>query len=230
MPNNTKNIIRFGGDRSRLEEMKERLRSQDGEQAIDFNRIVEMPKTVADAEESTTTEMGLALLTDDVHKLRIFSTYPFIQKENPKSLDEVREVIDRVYPDAREKAQLVLENKTRYGFNTWLDWARHYWGTKWNAYSIGDWTEGSVRDWSADEEREADGGEKRLHYIQLQFETAWCYPAPIIKALIEMAKESDLTFDHWFSDEGGSHTRFNPLSNEYDDFYEHNVSSEVDWS
>jgi len=54
------------------------------------------------------------------------------------------------------------------GRPNWYDWQTENWGTKWNAYDIC-----LVDEW--------DGGD--CCEIELQFDTAWCFPAPIIDAL-----------------------------------------------
>jgi hypothetical protein len=82
----------------------------------------------------------------------------FVEGDN-NALDGLRE------EDRREAEALgvqYVENKKKHGYTTWYNWAWDNWGTKWNAYSF--------------EEQEG----------QMQFDTAWAHPLPVIEKLSTM--------------------------------------------
>ena len=62
-----------------------------------------------------------------------------------------------------EYKRATKEQMDKYGVVGWYDWRRKYWGTKWNAYDI----EFNGRD-------------------EFTFNTAWCAPEPVIRALSKM--------------------------------------------
>ena len=65
----------------------------------------------------------------------------------------------------------------KYGYLDWYDWSNDNWGTKWNAcdsYVAPDLS-------------------------QVDFETAWCYPKPIIDKILE--DNPNCRIDFWWSDE-----------------------------
>ena len=64
----------------------------------------------------------------------------------------------------------------KYGYDNWYDWRCANWGTKWNAYSLGE------------EDAEINS-----------FYTAWSTPQPVIEALAE--KFPDVAFIVRFADE-----------------------------
>lgn len=75
----------------------------------------------------------------------------------------------------------------KYGFTNWYDWAIANWGTKWNAYDVGEWT--------IDEGANGDGR------ATIYYETAW---SPVTDLWLKVSKEyPTLEFFHEFADEGG---------------------------
>lgn len=70
---------------------------------------------------------------------------------------------------------LRITNKKSFGFADWYGWAPANWGTKWNSYD------------------NAERGES------IKFETAWCCPEPVMKAL--SAKYPDAEFKLEYADE-----------------------------
>lgn len=78
----------------------------------------------------------------------------------------------------------MLNNIRRYGYPTWHEWSVDKWGTKWGAYDCTAKYQSGVSN-------------------QIQFDTAWSPPRPIIKKLSEMW--SDLTFQVMWSCEFADH-------------------------
>jgi hypothetical protein len=94
--------------------------------------------------------------------------------------------IDKVsYPDTEEcrkerLAQLEKEsfNAQTYGYPTWYEFNIDNWGTKWDAYSVGEVT--------------LTEGE-----LILSFDTAWSAPIPIFNHLVDMGFEVEAV---WFEE------------------------------
>ena len=62
----------------------------------------------------------------------------------------------------------------------WYDWARHNWGTKWNAYSL----EAALGMESPLELLAASQDEEAELEVEYEFDTAWSPPEPIIEAIV----------------------------------------------
>lgn len=72
-----------------------------------------------------------------------------------------------------------------YAFN-WYEWQNRFWGTKWNACDIQ----------MVEPTRNADGS----WVVEYTFNTAWCCPSPVFKALC--AKYPNLSFEGTYEIEG----------------------------
>jgi len=77
------------------------------------------------------------------------------------------------------EAAIAISNLKKFGHQDWYSWSIENWGTKWNAYNIG----------------ESENG--------FNFDTAWSHPAPIIEKLCEFFPE--ITFKVSFADEDMGH-------------------------
>lgn len=98
----------------------------------------------------------------------------------PKQLMETEE-------STRTPKEVYEQNKAKYGYRSWYDWAIDNWGTKWNA-------------------GECDSFYNNKDLI-ITFETAWSAPEPIIKKIIKSNK--DLTIEVTYADEDiGSNTGY----------------------
>lgn len=82
--------------------------------------------------------------------------------------------------EAIELGKKYLFNIRVYGFPTWYEWCNNKWGTKWNAYDC---------------EELPDG---------IAFNTAWCFPAPVIEALSRFFFP-DTRFRFAYADEDSSY-------------------------
>lgn len=72
-----------------------------------------------------------------------------------------------------ERGRRYVDNYVRHGSTTWYDWCYRHWGTKWNA------------SYSCALKSDPD---------MLYFETAWCPPYPVLKALSQKYPESVIDF------------------------------------
>ena len=79
-----------------------------------------------------------------------------------------------------ERIRIGEELKAKYGVDNWYDWSCENWGTKWDAYDVGEWDvdEGGGGTW---------------------FNTAWSPPVPWLKAT--SAKFPRVTFEMSYTDE-----------------------------
>lgn len=232
MPNHTSNIIRFAAhDKAVLENIKAELRGDDNN--LDFNRLVEMPERLRASEDSSTVSQGIAVLTNDLAALTGMLNYQWVKAANVTTIKDLKAFLVERNPRMLELAEKALDNVRDYGHPGWYDWARVNWGTKWNAYDVGDWELcGPIPATHSGYPLNMfgpDGLEPQLYYIQLEFKTAWCFPKPIVERLSALATEKDVYFDHWFSDEGGDDYRYDPRRHEYVMIFNHNVSSELYW-
>ena len=109
MPNHVTSIITFKGETERVNDILAFIQG-DG-QAIDFNKILPMPKCY---EYDTTNH-------PDGKGLEVGKPIGF---EGPIATEELIEEYKRATKEQREK----------YGVVGWYDWRVRNWGTKWNAY------------------------------------------------------------------------------------------------
>ena len=72
--------------------------------------------------------------------------------------DELRNTVDGTSPEHQKK---MAENKAKYGYRSWYDFACHNWGTKW------------------------DGNIVTINGDVIEFETAWDYPEGIYRKISE---------------------------------------------
>lgn len=243
MPNHTENVVRFGHrDPSFLKEIQNTLKGmtkpepessfskrfggrifEPEEVALDFNRLIPMPDRVYNTESSSTAEHGYAIVRNDSEYLENMISYQWVKAKN---VDDLLVELETMFPEIRVLGQRVADNIKDYGVKDGLEWARRYWGTKWNAYHISNWTDGQMELWG--DECAPDGSRAVLHWTQISFQTAWCYPTPIIEQLAALAKSLGATFDHWFSDEDGG-SSYDPVANTRVTHWTHNVTSEIFW-
>jgi hypothetical protein len=83
-----------------------------------------------------------------------------------------------------EENERLNEIKARLGYDNWYDWCNDKWGTKWDA---------------CHSEYSKDG-----ELVTIRFDTAWCEPQPVIRALVR--KYPALRFHHSFFHEDSSDT------------------------
>lgn len=148
-----------------------------GGAAIDFERIIPMPKEL-DIESSPDGAMGLAAITG---KCERFLALPWVTKLGIRRAEEFAEYLHRENPSAIELGQKYLSNQQRFGYATWYDWRQVHWGTKWNAYAVG---------------KLELLGDRAI----IRFNTAWSPAIPVITRLSNVF--SAMTFTLRYFDEG----------------------------
>ena len=78
-------------------------------------------------------------------------------------------------PNARQMTRQAILNQSAYGQKDWYDWCTNTWGTKWNA---------------CDAYLSVDTPE----YLAYSFNTAWCGPEGIARAIRNAFPELDITW------------------------------------
>ena len=158
MPNYVANIVKLVGSDEQIKKVLDFVKGEEGD--FDFNKIVPMPKDL-DIESSSVGTKGVEVI---------------------KSLASGR------LPDTTEFDECVvlgakyLYNKIKYGFETWYEWCRIHWGTKWNAcYPVVSKDDGEIR-----------------------FDTAWSAPLPVLKALSKKFPEVTVKFVYADEDYGNN--------------------------
>ena len=175
MPNHISNILELTGDKKQIKAfIKACIKTtKDEDTQLDFNGVVPMPEELIGTTSPTSimTEKEIQEQWDEFNKLpedkRFGSNKPF-------GLGMTKKQSDALFK--------------KYGANNWYDWAVENWGTKWNAYEVGEW----------------DGG-------FITFQTAWS--PPIAFLLNSSEKYPEVEFTMKFADEGGGFLGYNTIKN-----------------
>ncbi len=187
MPNWVTNILTVDADEEKRKEIFEAIKDDtDGYGSIDFNKIIPMPESL-NIESGSNEDYAIAIylterLTLDPTAVGLgnYISNMFCENWQDEVINRIQSseyVLSRM-DDLYEMGKQYISNIKNYGFSTWYDWCRVVWGTKWNATSN-----------SFDKEMNND----------IQFDTAWNTPEPIIIGLSEMFP--DVTFTVKYADE-----------------------------
>lgn len=211
MPNHVTNIIEFEGDAARIKEILYAIKLDEEELgSFDFNKVIPMPSTMnitsggsqgtavsayLSAVNPDTEDMGIEKVTKEefdkkvalVLQKRLFYVPSNLNTNMPYS--EIVEEANKYYNSSIEEASVtrydlvqygktVVENLETYGCADWYSWSCAHWGTKWNAYHH--------------REQEDDA-------TQIEFDTAWSAPHPVIQKLSMMYPDVKIT--HKWADE-----------------------------
>lgn len=201
MPNHVSNNVYISGPASSLTELKTLLKIQEGSE-VDFNGIIPMPEAFNNIESVSTGHLAAALLalppenliclhTREVHQTVMRSLQEHFAKICDWEQVTVAQVVAEL--DANPKlaelccmdlalGRIYLNNKRRYGGETWYEWRVQNWGTKWNAYHTEIQTENDTE-------------------IVVLFDTAWSLAEPVYEAIAERFPE--LYINVQYIDEGG---------------------------
>lgn len=183
MPNHVTNILTITGPEELVAKIKLEIAGEheDGEQMhIDFNKIVPRPATLNIISGSSTSN-GIAILKwrqgdpSDIRRLMGFNWATEFGTEEAL----IAHMCDNGLANL-EEAQKALDNQRDYGHQDWYSWSNDKWGTKWNAYSQS-LMEGSN---------------------EIQFETAWSTPYPVIEALSHKFPEAVISLRYADEDFG----------------------------
>ena len=173
----------YCGNRMKMKGLTKLDLFQDGEETLDFMKIVPMPEALDVDEGSMRTEAMGVYLTERMRK------DPKGLDETEKNLLEGREwdPIDGKTKEERERlfelGKQYVDNLRKYGFSTWYGWRSERWGTKWNAW---------------DGRFEGDD--------VVTFITAWSPPEPVVETLSELYPENTIEVE--WEEEGGCAGKF----------------------
>jgi len=159
MPNHTANLLTLSGPAQAIQDAIALLA---GETAMDFNRILPMPAELRDVHSGGCTIEG-------VYRTR--------WREQPG-------------PDGKAVNVAIPEEelerwRREYRACDWWEWGIANWGTKWNAYTVGEWEisrSGTI--------------------ASIRFETAWSPPEPVMLALSARFPGLDVSLE--YADEMGN--------------------------
>ena len=165
MPNNYWNEINIYGDKETMPELKNKIVREEGKgkdykEHVDFEILLPMPKILH----------------------RVIS--PVRDPIQVYELDENGE-FDQFKSKTRNANTEELKEINLYPYKDWYEWARHVWGTKWNAYD-------SVVEY---DEKYGD--------LMIGFMTAWCPPKGWMNKVEELCKSMNFEYYHsgWDEDE-----------------------------
>lgn len=157
---------------------------------FEFDAIIPKPAALADAEESTTAEEGVALIAargsrgapfDDLglYQVQIDRIRTAAGLPRDAHIADVAVAYLAAKPEVERAGKARMRALLETGYASWYPWSIANWGTKWGAYSF-----------------ELESEEP----LSIKFDTAWSFPTPIFKALV--VQYPDLTFDCVTFDEG----------------------------
>lgn len=181
MPNHITNIIKLSGNRKKIDEMMETIKSDEiGIGSVDFNKVIPMPESL-NIESGSATERGY-----EAYK-GFMEVYTLCGTQNMDNILHVppssEEIFLKLRPDIDrsefELGKAAFQNEVRYGATTWYEWCNQNWGTKWNSYGY------DLFD--------------RSDLSTIGFHTAWSAPHPVIEKLAELYPE--VSIEHEWADE-----------------------------
>lgn len=156
MPNHVLNLLKVSGDKAEVDALIARMTTT--ESAFDVNAILPMPECIRDTQTG-----GREIDGERVEQWQ--------ETEVPEGTEGAAKRYDGKWSICTKITE--QENQRRraeYGATNWYDWAIEHWGTKWSAYSIGQW------------QREDD------YSARIEFTTAWGSCEPVIEALAQEFK------------------------------------------
>ena len=111
------------------------------------------------------TKNELIIQADDPKDIKEFKKKVFTKDEEGNLHFDFEKIVPM--PKKIFRGNLGYEERKKYGSDNWYDWSRENWGTKWNACRT---------------QINFDCGEE----LEIEFETAWDTPRPIIQKIREM--------------------------------------------
>ena len=178
MPNWVRTRLTFNGEKNRVAEIKELVKTtgKDDEgrndNEFDFNKVVPMPEEL-DIASSLSGECGMRyLILKDKHLL----SWTDDDRSFMERMEKQKEKNPNRFNEDIKLGKKYLRNISKYGYKDWYNFRCDKWGTKWNS---------SEAEWIADN--------------CVEFETAWSFCFPIVKKLSEMFPDVEIVF--CFADE-----------------------------
>jgi hypothetical protein len=177
MPNHVTNELRIlNQSKEKQVEIFGKILNKDNQ--LSFKNIVPMPESLSITAGSTTDEF-VEILQGRVPK--------WVKYHNPEitTVDEACDLLLKRYGDRYEsylnEGRTALQNKEKYGHETWNTWCIEKWGTKWDAY-----------------DQPEDGYDLERTNV-IRFQTAWSTPVGVFEALATMFE--NIVFEVKYADE-----------------------------
>ena len=177
MPNWCQNEVSIYGDEEDIKKLKAEVFTVDEDNKqpyLDFNKVVPMPKELANSVSPPT------IVSEEIIRMRD------LVKANP-SIQSIwvngRQIKDDMWSDryiTKEQSEIL---KKTYGANNWYDWRVTNWGTKWGIDGE------SIQFYDEDD-----------NHIELHFDTAWGPPDEIYQELRDKYEDIEIS---WFYREDG---------------------------
>ncbi len=183
MPNHVTSRLTVNGDPDEVKRLFasiENGKEKDGTPIlIDFNKLIPMPESL-NIESGSRGENGLVLYMAKEHGdfkgVNEMLERPWAKKEGITTFEQLYEYLVKKDPEILPLGRQYYENIQNYGCPTWYEWANHYWGTKWNAYS-----------------------QIRIDENTIEFQTAWDAVPGLMEVLSK--KFPTLTLSYEYADE-----------------------------
>ena len=179
---------------------------KDGTMFFDFNKVIPRPEVYNDPEMSSGYDTDLCIywyLSGKGKKRNVSKMVVDELKYPSKTFEDVLkrelysswskgwdDVIQRCLAHSDEyyrRGKKYVDAYKKYGHTTWYDWSVTNWGTKWNACD-------SYFDFSNEESE------------WVEFETAWCFPEPIFKKIMDDNPGCRIAFYWTDEDYDGNHS------------------------
>ena len=188
MPNWCDNDLTISGPTLRVHECLAAIKND--EDVIDFEKIIPMPPILKDTKSPTDWRIHYILkIPDSFHGESLIRRT--MEEEGVTDEEAFKDHLLSKYSVLKSEYDQVKIALEQTGSCNWYDWSIEHWGTKWNGHG----RSVDVQTWGEYSEAE------------LNFDTAWSPPLPVIKALGE--KYPDLSFTLVYYESGGAfHGRF----------------------
>ena len=188
MPNYIRVRLSFSGDKSQIKKLDELVKTEtinDKNNIVgcvfDFNKIIPMPEEL-NITSGTQGDFGMRyLLLKAKHPI----TWNQDEIEFMRSAEKQKEKNPESFEASIELGKKYMENIVKFGHKDWYSWRIHNWGTKWNALESN-----IVYDINGE-------------LSEVDFETAWNFPDPIIQKLSELFP--DVRVEFVYADEDTSY-------------------------
>lgn len=164
MPNHVTHRIVLKGPQKELKRFLRFISERDGEQILDFDKLIPMPPEIADADKGSYGELGFDAWYGTDERVAQILTYPWVSAEGVTDRKGLQQLFLKMNPQYKSGADQYKSNIEKYGVPTGYEWAIQNWGTKWNSYNFS-----IVR--------------SLKNLIEILFDTAWSTPEPVFLEL-----------------------------------------------